>query len=344
LSLGLRLLCGDSIGKDFTIEAKTPCSIGRDLSCTIRLDDKLASKHHANIGYENGKLMVTDMASMNGTFVNGRRISRKVLNAGDNVTIGSSVFNVTSGAGFSGSDSIRSLAPDEQAIPVPDQDPAATETGGLSPRLKAYMHGMQKIVIRSADEVVRQSLKKLFRLLPVSRIAIFNVAGNGRLTQGYTVFRQTSGQSTNMSRTFALKILEEKKAQLVKNAGRLQTGEFSHSIGFHDVHCIIGVPVTFAGRIRAILMGDNLEKSGALTDEHLRLMQFAGKTIEVLYQRDAVGKLDQMTRSLPICDVCKKIRDDQGYWNQLESFVSERAAVQLSQSCCPECVGKVIKG
>jgi len=343
LRLGLTLLNGDNKGKRFKIEAQKPCSIGRDSSCTMYLNDKLVSKHHADISYVEGKMTIVDMVSVNGTFVNGQKISRKILNEGDNVTIGVSVFRVTSVDGFPESDSVASISPDDQAINVPALVPDKPRHGGLSPRLAEYIHGIQQIIINSSDNIVRQSLKKLFRILPVTRIAVFNVADDGQLAQGYTVCRQTDGKSANMSHTFALKVLEAKKALLIKDASGLQKSNFSHSIGFQDVHCIIGLPVAIQGRIRVILLGDNLEKPDILTEEHMRIMQFAGKAIEVLYQRDAVSKLDDMTYSLPVCDLCKKVRDDQGYWNQLESFVAERTAVRLSRSCCPECAGKIIK-
>ena len=218
-----------------------------------------------------------------------------------------------------------------------------TDSEELSPRLAEYIRGVQQIITQYSDNIVRQSLKKLFRILPVTRIAVFNIADDGQLEQGYTLYRQTGGNSTSMSRSFALKVLEAKKAILIKDADKLQKGDLAHSVGFQDVHCIIGLPIFMQGRAMAVLLGDNLEKPDILAEEHMRIMQFAGKAIEVLYQGDAVSKLDDMARSLPVCDLCKKVRDDHGYWNQLESFVAERTAVRLSRSCCPECASQVIR-
>lgn len=41
---------------------------------------------------------------------------------------------------------------------------------------------------------------------------------------------------------------------------------------------------------------------------------------------------------LPICANCKKIRDDQGYWNQIEKYISERSNALFTHSICPECI------
>jgi len=43
---------------------------------------------------------------------------------------------------------------------------------------------------------------------------------------------------------------------------------------------------------------------------------------------------------IPICSFCKKIRDDKGYWNQVEEYFSLHSEAQFSHSICPECVKK----
>ncbi|HOW56821.1 MAG TPA: PAS domain S-box protein [Smithellaceae bacterium] len=47
---------------------------------------------------------------------------------------------------------------------------------------------------------------------------------------------------------------------------------------------------------------------------------------------------------VPICASCKKIRDDRGYWNQVEKYVSEHSEAEFSHSICPECVKKLYPG
>ena len=47
---------------------------------------------------------------------------------------------------------------------------------------------------------------------------------------------------------------------------------------------------------------------------------------------------------LPICSSCKKIRDDKGYWNQIEAYISDHSEAQFSHSLCPQCVKKLYGG
>lgn len=44
---------------------------------------------------------------------------------------------------------------------------------------------------------------------------------------------------------------------------------------------------------------------------------------------------------LPICAYCKKIRDDTGYWNQIESYIQTRSEAEFSHGMCPECSDKL---
>lgn len=54
----------------------------------------------------------------------------------------------------------------------------------------------------------------------------------------------------------------------------------------------------------------------------------------------ALDHIKQLQGMLPICSICKKIRDDKGYWNQIESYISEHSEVKFSHGLCPECVKK----
>jgi len=46
----------------------------------------------------------------------------------------------------------------------------------------------------------------------------------------------------------------------------------------------------------------------------------------------------------PICSFCKKIRDDKGYWNQIETYISEHSEAEISHSICKECAEKHYPG
>lgn len=73
---------------------ETTLSIGRDASNNIVLNDKMVSRKHAQliIGSD-GRVLIKDLGSSNGTFVNGNKISEQLLNAGDIVKCGTTFLN-----------------------------------------------------------------------------------------------------------------------------------------------------------------------------------------------------------------------------------------------------------
>jgi len=58
---------------------------------------------------------------------------------------------------------------------------------------------------------------------------------------------------------------------------------------------------------------------------------------------DALANVKQLQGLLPICSYCKKIRDDQDYWHQVDSYVAQHTEVQFSHSICPSCFEAVMK-
>ena len=51
----------------------------------------------------------------------------------------------------------------------------------------------------------------------------------------------------------------------------------------------------------------------------------------------AMNQIKTLSGLIPICAACKKIRDDKGYWNQIESYLEEHSEAEFSHGLCPEC-------
>lgn len=62
-------------------------------------------------------------------------------------------------------------------------------------------------------------------------------------------------------------------------------------------------------------------------------------TFHVLHKR-VEARLHSLQNMLPYCSSCKKVRDDRGYWKQLELYMEEHAVTQFSRGLCPECLPK----
>lgn len=56
--------------------------------------------------------------------------------------------------------------------------------------------------------------------------------------------------------------------------------------------------------------------------------------------RNALSQVKTLSGLLPICSGCKQIRDDDGYWRQVESYLADHADVTFTHGICPTCVRK----
>ena len=66
----------------------------------------------------------------------------------------------------------------------------------------------------------------------------------------------------------------------------------------------------------------------------------AERTTLVQELKDARSHIKTLSGMLPICASCKKIRDDKGYWNQIEKYITEHTEALFSHGLCPDCLKK----
>lgn len=106
----LRILQGRRRGREYSIGSE-PVIIGRAPQCDIIIpDDQLVSSEHADVRIDqHGQMVIRDLESVNGTEVNSESVEESVLNPGDEIAIGSTVFEVI----------------EEAARPVRDIEPAS---------------------------------------------------------------------------------------------------------------------------------------------------------------------------------------------------------------------------
>lgn len=103
--------------------------------------------------------------------------------------------------------------------------------------------------------------------------------------------------------------------------------------------------------IRAVQEGaqDYLTKGTVTADLLLKAMHYGIERNRIQREkerliaelRNALEKVRTLSGMLPICAWCKKVRDDTGYWEQIEKYISNHSGALFTHSICPECMTKV---
>jgi hypothetical protein len=80
----------------------------------------------------------------------------------------------------------------------------------------------------------------------------------------------------------------------------------------------------------------------ALKDMNTKLSALSEEQQKLIAElQGALSKIKTLRGMLPICASCKKVRDDKGYWSQIEAYISEHSEAEFSHGLCPECAQKL---
>jgi hypothetical protein len=73
-----------------------------------------------------------------------------------------------------------------------------------------------------------------------------------------------------------------------------------------------------------------------------RAIRYAIERRKLLVQLErSASEIKKLRGILPICASCKKIRDDKGYWTQVETYIRDNTGTEFSHGICPDCAEKL---
>jgi len=112
-------------------------------------------------------------------------------------------------------------------------------------------------------------------------------------------------------------------------------------------HLILVIFVLLIVMAGALVLYSKLNRRIQMSHASLQLEIEERKRAEEALRREkdklqkALAKVETLSGLLPICSSCKKILDDKGYWQQIESYVRDHSEAEFSHGICPECAKKL---
>jgi PAS domain S-box-containing protein len=163
----------------------------------------------------------------------------------------------------------------------------------------------------------------------------------GHLKRWNKNFEFVTGYSANQIKEMGLLdfIVTEDKARVKRSIDQVFKSGISN---VEAALCALGgenIPYLFTG-YKYVREGSNyIVGVGLDISERVKIENEKAHLIQRL--QETLSQVKQLSGLLPICSSCKKIRDDKGYWNQIESYIRKHAEVDFSHGLCPECVHKL---
>jgi len=275
------------IGEVFDLPGPT-ITIGRSADNDIVLCDDKVSRQHCRLVKENGSLLLEDLASSNGSYVNGRAVQRTRVFDGDKIRLGNHIFTVSITSDSADSDSVKVLPE-----PAP---PRGTTVDVVIPGDAANFVG-ERLAAEHSPERMLRDLGIIYRvgnvinrvhnhddlLKTILDLAFDATAGE----RGFLVLSETPGHLTVKARRFGRNygnrslsvssaitemVMDKGQAVLINDAINDQRFSSRDSVIALHLRSIMCVPLKCKDKVLGFIFIDNPVVSGAFSTDDLRLV------------------------------------------------------------------------
>ena len=290
--------------------------IGREPSNGIAISDPSVSRKHCVVRWEEGRFLVRDLGSRNGTLVNGTGVKEHWLQHGDEIAAGVSSFlflledeDLAPAAGRvefeeeRGTAETTILHPEDSVYLQPER---LTRELPANARLARNLNALMKIswivhAIGNLEELQNQLLESIFEIVPADRGAI--LLGNGEEQHFDSEFIRTRNPEATplvkVSRTVARQVLEQGVAILGSDVPRNEDLRNVESLAASEVRSLLCVPLTVLRRVIGCIYLDSESLGSRLREEHLQLVTaIAGISAVTLENARRVRWLEQENERL----------------------------------------------
>ena len=274
MSARLAAISGKLKGGIFGIDEEA-LVIGRETAANLCIADASVSRRHSKIEKKENGFVITDLDSLNGTFVNDVPVKTRLLEHGDRVRIGDSQFLFLAHEGDAMSKSSDVTIDEAQVISGSTVQFRFDHAINLMARdLSALMKVSTTInSIRGLDDLLERLLELLFEVVPAERGAILLTdEGSVETSLVFGLDRaQGKNQAVKVSRTIVQQVLRDGVA-LLANDGAAKSTHASESLALTRAHSVMCVPLLIFDRKLGVLYLDTTQARDQFNRDHLQLV------------------------------------------------------------------------
>ena len=300
----LVITSGEAARQEFDLAPMN--TIGRHPDNSIQILDRIISKEHAQvIRTAEGRFMLRDLGSLNGTYVGGQRVGEHLLKHGDELVLGSTHL-----AYVEHSDTERELqrvtiSPGAVESHIRKQIDAAATREFLPEKqvtdIEALRRDYEKLRISQElsraivgvfdlDQLLPKILDKSFELLPADRGVIL-LMDDGKLTPKYVKHRSgKANEQIILSNSILAEVTQQKKAVLSSDATMDARFSGAHSIIMQGIRSTMCVPLIHGDELLGIMHMDSQIASNAFNEKDLQLFTTIANQAAVAIQNARLAK------------------------------------------------------
>ena len=283
-----KVIQGPQKGRIFELK-KSGTEIGRQKE-TLPLADEMISRQHARVYYRNGRWLIEDLGSANGTFIDGMEVSRPMpVFSGNHVRCGETTLEFSDGEtpgraprvheeediDHFGSTIVASVPSDEDSVIM-----SAKEIG-ITPQTESlriiYDLATDTTTILSIDKLLQVTLDKIFQVMKADSSFAMLIKEDGKLGVRASKIKPSAFQErVPISRKIIKEVINKQVGVLVSNAeldDRFSSDDSIHSLGIRSTIC---VPIKGRERILGIIQTSCSVSNHTFTRNELRLLTVIG--------------------------------------------------------------------
>jgi Nif-specific regulatory protein len=274
----LAAIAGKLQGRVFSLTADHSV-IGRESGATICIPEASVSRRHSVIEQEGNQLVIADLDSLNGTFVNDVPVRRRALEHGDRIRVGDSLFLFLLHDGEAASKSSEVEFEERKIVSGSTVQYRFNDAMYLLARdLSALMKVSTTInAIRGLPDLQQTLLQLLFEVVPARRAAILLTEAHeaGAEPEFSSVFGldrlKGKDETVRVSRTIAHQVIKEATAVLIGD--QLATGDIeAPSLSGLQTNSVLCVPLIMTGRTLGVIYLDSNEPDVRFSEDDLQLV------------------------------------------------------------------------